>query len=677
MNPFATVGREFRFNFGDLKRAIPIFAIFLIPILYAGTFLWAFWDPYGHLDRMPVAVVNEDQGASLNGHQVQAGQQLEDRLRSDNSLDWHFVSQSEAQKGLADNQYYMVITIPNDFSSEAAKAATTIGAPQPHLMSVTNDRHNYISGIIGRNAMESLQEKTAQELTKTYTTNLVSGLQQMETGLKSAKTGADQVASGANSLTANSGQLVQGAQKLAEGSQSIGTALQQANTGANQVANGAKSAYQGTQQLKGGLDQLTTAATQLQQGSTQLQGGASKLTSGLQSESAGAKQTASGASQVADGLAAYAKAHPELANDPQFQALVQSSGQVAQGSSQVAAASNQLLQGATQVNDGATKLSTGLNQFVPQLSKVRDGAAAMTSKEPALVTGSQQLAQGLAQLQSGASTLQFGAGTLATGVTQYTAGASKLAGGASTLANHLNSATNSLPTVNKSQLVSANSNPVGVTEQKTGGINNYGNGFAPYFLSLGLFVGALLMSIVIAFRDPPAKPQSGFAWFLSKTLLISMVGLVQALIADAILLFGLGVHTNSIGHFILFSCLASMTFVSIVQLFVTTMANPGRYLAVILLILQLTTSSGTYPVILSPRFFQSLNPYLPMTYSVDGFRYLVGGGEVSFMSSDIWHLFLYWGVFMALTIVYFLIRYRLDYGRKDAHGAPSQAALQA
>ncbi|MFD1673543.1 YhgE/Pip family protein [Alicyclobacillus fodiniaquatilis] len=673
MSPFKDVGREFQFNFGHLKRLIPIIAIFFIPVLYAGIFLWAFWNPYGNLNRLPVAVVNQDQGATYDGKQIQAGQQLVNQLRKNNEFKWSFVSSNEAKTGLTDNRYDMVITIPKDFSDKAAHAATTLGAPQPKLVSVTNDRHNYIAGIIGRNAMISLQEQTAQQLAKTDTTQLVTGIQQLETGLHKAANGATQVASGAAKLTNQNHALVQGAAQLASGSNALLVHLQQAQSGATAVENGAAALNRGNQQLSRGLGQLSGAGKQLQASSSQLQTGAAKLKAGLLAGQTGTQQTASGANQLAEGLQAYLKAHPALAQDPQFQALVQASQKLATGSAQLAAGSGQLVQGASQLMSGESALQSGLVKFNQQLQTAQQGAAQMAKQTPQLVAGAQQLTTGLGQLQAGASSLQTGAGALSSGVHQYANGATQIASGASNLADQLQKNAKNMPSIHQKQVVSAISDPVGVNQQQAGNITNYGNGFMPYFLSLGLFVGALLMSIVIPFRDPSEKPSSGFAWFLSKALLVGLVGVVQSLLADAILLYGLGVHVNSIVPFVLFSMLTSVTFVSIIQFFVTTMANPGRFLAVIVMILQLTTSSGTYPVVLSPAFFQNISPYLPMTYTVAGFRYLGGGGKLAFFQSDIWHLFAYWVAFLALTLVYFLVRYHKQF--KNDHPQTSTSAV--
>ena len=145
--------------------------------------------------------------------------------------------------------------------------------------------------------------------------------------------------------------------------------------------------------------------------------------------------------------------------------------------------------------------------------------------------------------------------------------------------------------------------PVKVKTEKMAEVPNYGTGFTPYFLSLGLFVGALLLSIVYPLRDTVGVPKSGFSWFISKFGVLLSVGIIQAVVADVILLFGLGVEVQSIPYFILFSIVTSLAFIALIQCLVTAFGDAGRFIAIITLIIQLTTSAGTFPLELIPKFY--------------------------------------------------------------------------
>ena len=120
----------------------------MIPLLYSGTFLWAFWDPYGKVDQLPVAIVNMDEGAEFNDSELTIGKDLVKELKDKKDFDWHFVSQKEANEGLENQDYYMKIEIPKNFS----KNATTLQEDNPQkldLIYTSNEGFNYISTKIG------------------------------------------------------------------------------------------------------------------------------------------------------------------------------------------------------------------------------------------------------------------------------------------------------------------------------------------------------------------------------------------------------------------------------------------------------------------------------------------------------------------------------------------------
>ena len=150
--------------------------------------------------------------------------------------------------------------------------------------------------------------------------------------------------------------------------------------------------------------------------------------------------------------------------------------------------------------------------------------------------------------------------------------------------------------------------PVQVEEHKVNEVPNYGTGFAPYFLSLGLFVGALLCTIILPIRSASVPNASGWNRFVSRTLSFAGMGLIQALLASVVMLYGLKLEVQSVPLFYLFSIITSLSFMFLVQMFVTWLDQPGRFVVIVILILQLTTSAGTFPVELIPNWMKALNP---------------------------------------------------------------------
>src|SRR5690625_1333313 len=105
--------------FRDKKLMIAITAILFVPVLYAGMFLWAFWDPYDKLDEIPVAIVNDDEGYYFEGEQLRLGDELVDNLEEEDAFQFHVVDRKMGYDGLDKEDYYVLIEIPSTFSEHA------------------------------------------------------------------------------------------------------------------------------------------------------------------------------------------------------------------------------------------------------------------------------------------------------------------------------------------------------------------------------------------------------------------------------------------------------------------------------------------------------------------------------------------------------------------------------
>lgn len=176
-----------------------ILAICIVPSLYAVSFLRGIWDPYGHLNELGMAVVNEDQPVDYNGTTLNIGQEVADNLKKDDSFDWQFVDKDEAQQGLKDNKYYMVVTLPKDLS---AKAATVTNA-DPEQMNIdyeTNGSLNYPIETAGVTAMKTIKEQVSSKITLAYANALVSTIKSSGDQIQTAADGAKQLADGSEQL---------------------------------------------------------------------------------------------------------------------------------------------------------------------------------------------------------------------------------------------------------------------------------------------------------------------------------------------------------------------------------------------------------------------------------------------------------------------------------------------
>ncbi|MBR9674051.1 phage infection protein [Bacillus cereus] len=459
-------------------------------------------------------------------------------------------------------------------------------------------------------------------------------------GLDNAKIGADKLKDGSVQLIDGVTQLQSGSGKVTAGLGQLSAGVNQLADGSGQVTGGLGTLSVGVSKLADGSGQVTGGLGTLSVGVTKLADGSSQVTGGLGTLSAGVNQLADGSGQVTGGL-----------------------GTLSAGANQMAGGVNQLANGSSQVTGGLGTLFAGANQMAGGVNQLADGSGQVTDGLGTLSVGANQMAGGVNQLADGSNQVTTGLGTLNGGLNKMSTGSTQLIDGVNKLADGSGKVTDGLVKVNDGSGELAEklgegaektgevkgtdktydmfASPVKVKTEKMAEVPNYGTGFTPYFLSLGLFVGALLLSIVYPLRDTVGVPKSGFSWFISKFGVLLSVGIIQAIVADVILLFGLGVEVQSIPYFILFSIITSLAFIALIQCLVTAFGDAGRFIAIITLIMQLTTSAGTFPLELIPKFLQPFNAWLPMTYSVSGLKAVVSSGDFDFMWQNIGMLMIF------------------------------------
>ncbi|MHA7965198.1 YhgE/Pip family protein [Paenibacillus sp. CAU 1782] len=655
---FKQFGKELKAILRNKKVLIPVIAVIMVPVMYSAMFLGAFWDPYSKMDQLPVAVVNNDTGTEFQGKSLHIGDNFVDKLKESRKFNWAFVSKEEALQGMKDNKYYMTIEIPEHFSQDA----TTLTSDQPQpakLIFLPNESFNFLAGQIGNTAVEQMRAMLNKEVTETYAKTVFEKLEDAADGIVKAGNGAGQIADGTSKAKDGAQLLEQNLAKLTEGTAALQDGAGKLDAAGTALAGGSSELKAGAGKLTGGLTQLESAGAALAEGSASADAGAKQLAAGLAASSQGAAELKAGADGLAAGLDQMAAANPALAESPEFQTLLAASKRLAGGLEQSAAGQKQLAAGADSLEQGVGKLAAGSIQLKEGLIGAKSGAETLETGLGKLSSGASELSSGLSQLKTSTATLNDGSSKLKDGAGELSGGLLTLDNGAQELSTKLNDASSATSDLtfndDKAEMFAE---PIQLQVEPVTTVANYGTGFAPYFLSLGLYVGALLITIVYTMKEPAVRPANGWSWFWSKALTLVLIGVLQALVADAALLFILKLDVQNVPLFILFSIATSITYMMIVQFFVTTMGNPGRFAAIILLILQLTTSAGTFPLELIPGWMQHVTPWLPMTYTVAGLKDVISSGEISRMWSDMAWLEGFTGVFAFLTLAYFTFVHR-------------------
>jgi putative membrane protein len=646
----------------------------LVPLLYGAVYLWAFWDPYGNLNRIPAALVVDDRTAtSADGLSLHAGKDLADQLVDRQVFAWQRTSAATAERELRDGTVQIVLRIPAGFSAALATGPDPKATPQPGQLQVTtDDANNYLAGLLARGAFTEIRAAAADSAASRYfnqmligfsdlkaqTTQAADGAEQLADGTGDAKNGADQAAAGADRARAGAGTLANGLDTATAGAERLSAGLTALDAGAAQLADGTAQAAAGGQLLATKVDAVTGRiepvlrdnATTIQQAATAIATGADTLATQVDSLTQLARTGVDQTTAVRSDLDALATAHPELRNDPAWQkaraaadaavrvatavrdkvdatdlaALKTDMRRVADLARQVAAAAPHLADDVAAARGQVDALAAGLHQLASGADRLHQGTSDASA-------GAKSLQGGLFRLASGARQLDDGLAQLSDGTHQLASGLSTLDGGATKLANGLSDGAQKIPGYDandRAHRADVLADPVDLQRAAEHAAATYGVGFAPYFMALALWVGAMITYMLL---KPVQRRQVMAGGAPARVALAgwgpgAVVGVAQALVLFLVIRFALGVvpvHPWATAGYLV---LASVAFTALVQWLGARLGPAGRLVALALLMLQLTSSGGTYPVQTQPAFFRALHPWLPMTYVVDGLRHLIDGG---------------------------------------------------
>lgn len=708
------------------KLMITMIGVALVPALYNLSFLGSMWDPYGRVNDLPIAVVNHDKPAKRADKSLTIGNDMVDKMSKSKDLEYHFVSAKQAQEGLKEGDYYMVITLPEDLSQRAA----TLLNPEPQKLTIryqTSKGHGMVAAKMGETVMAKLKESVSQNITKTYTSAVFSSMTDLQSGLKEASAGSQALASGAKTaqagsqtLSTNLAALTGASQQFQQGTGRLTSGLTTYTDGVNQVKNGlgtlstdipnylngVSRLSQGASQLNQGLSQLTQATTLsdekakgiqslivglpvLNQGIQQLNTELStlqppnlnadelgnslgaiaqaakqviaeetaaqneelsalqatsvyqSLTAEQQGELAAAlsqsdkSQTVSAAQTILSSVQTLSTSLQSLSQEDQSKQLEQLKEAVAQ----IANQSNQALPGAssalTELSTGLAKVNGSLNQQVlpgsnqlttglAQLNryntaigsgviKLSEGTNALSSKSGELLDGSHQLSEGATKLADGSSQLSQGGHQLTSGLTELSTGLSTLNGSLAKASQQL-----SLVSVTDKN-AKAVAKPLVLNEKDKDGVKTNGIGMAPYMIAVSLMVVALSTNVIFANSLSGRPVKDKWDWAKQKFVIngfISTMGSIVLYLAIQSLGFEARYGMETLG----FIMLSGWTFMALVTALVGWDDRYGSFASLVMLLFQVGSSGGSYPIELSGAFFQKLHPFLPMTYVVSGLR---------------------------------------------------------
>lgn len=353
--------------------------IIAIPAIYTTLFLGSMWDPYGKLDELPVAVVNLDEPVEYEGETLNVGQKLVDKLKEDGSLCFNFTDADQAERGLKNGTYYMVITVPKNFSENATTLMDTV-PKKMELDYKTNPGTNYIAMKMSETALEKIKTSVAQEVTKTYAETIFDKISEAGDGMKDAADGAGEIYDGTEKLSDGNKTISDNLKTLSEGTLTFKDGTSELKVGLSSYLDGVNQLSDGSTTLANGATTLLTGALKLNEGANSLSDGTKTLTSGTATLESGAKTLESGLKTYTDGVKQANDGAAALNSNSS--ALTAGAQQLTAGNEQLSSGSSQLLAGLNLMSstvknglpseDKITELSGGLDTYLAAIGKMND-----------------------------------------------------------------------------------------------------------------------------------------------------------------------------------------------------------------------------------------------------------------------------------------------------------------
>ncbi|MFF7380120.1 YhgE/Pip family protein [Streptomyces massasporeus] len=645
-----------RFGRGKLPRAALV-ALLVLPLLYGALYLWSFWDPYGRLDKIPVALVNADKGATADGKKITAGDDITKGLHDSKTFDWQEVSAAEARRGVEDGSYYLSLTLPADFSERIASSSGN--TPETGALQVrTNDANNYIVGQISRTVFSEVRQAASTKTSRSFLDKIFVSFSDIHGKTVKAAKGADRLNGGIDKAEKGSKDLADGLKDAKDGSGKLSTGLKKLHTGAGDLEDGSKRVAEGTQKLADRVNGTAGKVGPFLKGNEKTIGDTAQLVA----DSSGVIRkhldtlvkrapTAAKGARAASGT--LTDVYARRCDDPVLpDAACSDLKKAKDAAADVTTIADDLntliadqdgdldkldknlatLQKQSQaLANRAPHLSEDLADAVKKINKLNDGAAEVAA-------GAKKLHKGIGTAKTGAVDLDKGVGKLKTGADDLNGGIYKLVDGSGKLAGGLHDGAEKIPDYDerdRDRRTEVMADPVRLASHDLHKAPNYGTGFAPYFIPLSLWVGAMVAYMLIAPMNRRALAAGASAWriALAGWLPVVAIGVLQTVALMSVLHWAVGLQMARAAGTVGFLFLVTACFAAIVQWLNARFGAAGRILVLALLMLQLTSAGGTYPVQTSPGFFNALHPFLPMSYVVEALRRLITGGGLE----PVWH----------------------------------------
>lgn len=662
-NIFKIFKRDIKKLFSSSMAIILAVGVAVLPSLYAWINIYANWDPYGSTSNMMIAVAIEDEGCTFKDLTINVGDEVEKNLKANKSIDWQFVNKKEAINGTAAGKYYAAIVIPKNFS-ESLTSIVSSNFEQPKITYYANEKKNAIATKITDKVVQTVQTQVNESFVTSVINilNAVLGTVVTEADAEGASTikSIQKDIKLANKSITSLEKTLDGFSKVMDVAQQLNTALSNKNIQA--LLNDGKKTVESTEDvvvitkesveaivssvediMKGASKELKTIAGDLdkvaQDTSTD---GAKEFASAI----ATCKQISKNINNVIDALDILNKSLPTPL--PEITDSIKKLTSIRDDIDAVVNDMQYALDHHT-VSSAIESVAKSLRRISSSLSTATDY---YNSKlKPKLNSSVDSLLKVLKDLSNLLLSINGDMPTMNTLVTSLNssmdAGTDMVSALKSLLENskaQLKSLSDTLKSLGDSEAINMLLNvtegnadavgefvacPVEIKTEKVYAIDNYGSAMAPFYSTLAIWVGAIILTALFKTKvknkkeiGPNVKP---WQEYFGRGILFVLFSLVQGLIICLGDLYMLGIQCYEPAKFILSGLVASLVYSMFIYSLVCAFGDVGKSIAVILLVIQLGGSGGTFPIDVTPQFFQVLHPYLPFTFVVDAMRECICG----------------------------------------------------
>ncbi len=691
------MGKSFQILWRDLKRilrnpvaVIVTLGVCVIPSLYAWFNIMANWDPYENTQDIRIAVVNKDQGADAGGDLgfINAGDMVVEELGKNTQLKWVFMDEESALEEVSSGRSYAAIVIPADFTKDLTSVLTG-NLASPDLTYYVNEKVNPIAPKVTDTGASTVETQINETFVQTVTNVVVERLQGLATDAKGdAGEASASIVSRIRGVEDTVGELSSNMDDAQNTVSAAREAIEDAETTLDELDSTSSEASDSLAEATGILftsrDDATSLATAVTNaaldGSTRIasiSGDANQAIGKISGKIGQAQGTAEGALTTAQSLVdenrrlvsdleSLSSSVPEDLRPRFDEAVDKISAQVDKEQETV----DELSRAAEDIgdtNDAVSDLSDAMNESIqtgtstlvdvnssfgqntlPQLNGALDSfSSAAQSLSGSLGALSPTISETKSVLEQLDSTLAEASNTLTVTKQSLDEMGSTLGDVATDLSaiqsSEALSRVDQLLGLDASGIASFMSSPVQLDSEAVFPVANYGSGVAPFYTNLALWVGGFVLIAIYKAEVDEEDIEGGFApWqgYFGRLLLFLVLGTLQGVICTVGDLM-LGIQCIDPIAFVFTGVIESIVYVNIIFAFAVAFKHIGKALCVLLVILQIPGSSGTYPIEMMPGFYRAINPWLPFTYGIRAMRETIAGYYGNYFAQDIWMLLLY------------------------------------